>query len=162
MSRYIDYSDDLRVEKKRLENLKQKQITYKRLMLPGLIMIPLGLFLMRYVVVGRVLFFGNILYGPALIGGGIWLIWRGFINSDGRTAVSLAKKLRLYTLENRKEDCAVKIGEIRRKMERTQKQMQNMQEQLYGGKKEEPSELGDLDWLKAGGEIPKKWDGTEK
>lgn len=164
MLAYRDYTEDYKLEKKKLENLKKKQDQWKKMIPLGIVCLPIGVLFLRYVVVGAILFFANLFYGPVLIFLGLRIIWKGYINSDWESAIRISRKLNINTLEKEKEECAIRIGEWKRKIDQTERKLQEER-----AKYSDYSDLGgpvinvektdpEMDWLYEGQRPPESWE----
>ena len=163
MISYKNYEEDYQREKKHLEHLKRKQVQYQYGIPIGLVIIAIGYSLLDFVLKVNLSFFANLLYGPVLIGYGLWLVWRGFINQDWKYSLQLADRLHLAgTIPKQMEDCAARIGKYKRMAERSEKQLRDVERDLLGVEQPEPAQDEEMDWLLAGGKMPEKWDGSEK
>ena len=161
MISYKNYEDDYQREKKHLEHLKRKQVQYLYGIPIGMVMIVVGFVLINFVLTVNQLFIANMLYGPALIGYGLWLAWRGFINQDWKSALQLAEKMNLAgTIPMQREECVDRIGKYKRMAERSEKQLRDVEKDLLGVEQPEHAQDEELDWLLAGGKMPEKWDGS--
>ena len=167
MAPYVDYSRDVQTEIIKLEKLKNKQKGCAMKVALGFLLFLPAVLLLRTVVVDQILFFGNILYGPILILVGCRMIWRGFIDSEGKTARRVAEGLGVRTLHDEIEDCSIRIGELKRKVEWYEKMRRQQAEELLGAAGAEELLGADKkaevpDWLLAGGTMPERWENPEK
>ena len=128
MNSYYDYREDYRMEIRRLERLGEKQKAYCLGIPLGIVMILAGIYLIWFVLCRYHLMIANMLYGPALIIGGFWYLWRAYIHSDHPGAVSLAKKLSVNSLSLQKDECIQRIEILKQRAEETEKKLKEYEE----------------------------------